>query len=694
MPTHHRTCNLCEAMCGLEIEFEGNQVLSIKGDKQDPFSKGYICPKAVALQDIYTDPDRLKRPVKRTENGWTEISWKEAFDQVATGLKSVQNKYGHDSVGIYQGNPTVHNLGSMMFASGFTRALKTKNKFSATSVDQLPHHMVSQFMFGHLLLLPVPDIDRTDFFLVLGANPMASNGSIMSAAGMPHRIKALQERGGKVVVIDPRKTETAEKSDRHYFIHPGTDAYLLAGIIRGLFKQNLIADLPEYYKNFDQLEGLFKEFDPEIVEKITGVAAGDIRQIAKDFSDAESACCYGRMGVSTQQHGTLCQYFIYLINILTGNFDRTGGFMLTKPAVDVVKATGSKGTAAKFGRWRSRVRNLPEFGGELPVAALAEEILTAGEGQIKAMVVSAGNPVLSTPNGGQLESAFESLEFMVSIDIYINETSKYADIILPPATGLETSHYDLVFNNLAVRNVAKYSPRLFNPEKSGMEDWKIYKELQRRLRKPTFKQRLFNLFLSPEFLLNQGLKRGPYKGLSLSKLKNHPHGLDLGVLKARMPERLFTSDKKIDLAPEMFKEAVQGLSLKNHENGKLRLIGRRHLRSNNSWMHNSERLVKGGDRCTAMINPSDAEKAGVVNGQKIEVRSRVGSITLKAEVTEKIMQGVVSIPHGWGHNREGVKWKTAKANPGSSINELTDDLLVDDLSGNAAFSGVEVELIG
>ncbi len=689
--THYRTCNLCEAMCGLEIEYEHNHVISIKGDKEDQFSQGYICPKAVALQDIYEDPDRLRKPLMKTDSGWKEISWGDAFDEVASQLKSIQSKYGNDAVGIYQGNPNVHNLGAMLFGSTFARSIRTKNKFSATSADQLPHHFVSQFMLGHLLLLPVPDIDRTDYFLVFGANPLVSNGSMMSAAGMPKRLKQLKARGGKLVVIDPRKSETAQIADQHLFIQPGKDVYLLAGIVNLLLQRD--PELPDYYRSLEQLSAVFSRFTPDLVHNLTGIDQNVIKKIVVDFCKADSAVCYGRMGVSTQQHGTLCQYLIYLINMLSGNFDKPGGFMVPTPAIDVVKATGPKGTIKKFNRWKSRVKGLPEFGGELPVVTMAEEILTSGDGQIKAMITNAGNPILSTPNGVQLDKAFSSLDFMVSIDIYLNETTRHADIILPPATGLEVEHYDLVFNNLAVRNIAKFSDRLFSPADGSLEDWQIFKELASRFKKQSLKDRILSFFMKPQKMLDYSLKRGPYKGLTLSKLKKLKHGIDLGPLQPSFPERLFTEDKKIDLAPTILIESLKQLETAKGISKDLLLIGRRQLRSNNSWMHNSQRLVKGGDRCTLFINEKDAKDRRIEDGSKVTVSSRVGRVDLKAKVTNEMGQGVVSVPHGWGHNRTNTKWAVAEANAGVSLNDLTDEMMIDHISGNAAFNGVPVDVM-
>ncbi len=703
--THFRTCNLCEAMCGIVIEHQNDEVISIKGDEKDPFSKGFICPKAIALQDIYHDPDRLKKPVKKENGQWIEISWDQAFDEIAENIKHISGKYGRDAIGIYQGNPTVHNYGSALFSPDFIRTLRTKNKFSATSVDQLPHHFASQFMFGHQLLIPIPDIDRTDFFLVLGANPMASNGSLMTAAGMPKRIKALQQRGGEMVVIDPRKTETALKADQHLFIKPGSDVLFLLGFIHILFKEGLIEESQiKHAKGLLALKEKVQGLSLDMVAEETGIAKDDLISLAKRFTSAKTAVCYGRIGVSVQRFGSLCQYLINVINIITNNFDKPGGAMFTTPAVDIVKALGK--SSHKFDRWKSRVSRLPEFGGELPVSTMADEILTPGEGQIKAMITSAGNPVLSTPNGQRLEEGLSRLKYMVSIDIYINETTKYANIILPPATGLETDHYDLVFNLLAVRNTVKYSPALFDPQSGAKYDWEIYKELTHRFskRKGFISNLIFN-WKTPRRLLDLALKAGPYgflktgnifNGMSLSKLKRNPNGLDLGALKSQLPQRLHTEDKNINLAPSILINAIDDCVqsfIKESKNGyDLAIISRRHLRSNNSWMHNTHRLTKGPVRCTLLMNPIDATKRSLKNQEVVKVTSTIGEVQLPIEISEEMMPGVVSIPHGWGHHREGTRMKNAEENAGVSINDLTDHTLLDSLSGNAAFSNNKVRV--
>ncbi|HEY3579171.1 MAG TPA: molybdopterin-dependent oxidoreductase, partial [Pyrinomonadaceae bacterium] len=517
---HYRNCNLCEAICGVEITVESERQLTIRGDKDDPFSRGYICPKAVALQDFHFDSDRLRHPVRRTRTGWQRLGWNEAFDEVARNLKRVNKIYGRNSTATYLGNPTVHNYGAILFAPAFLRSLHTRNRFSATSVDQLAHHLAAYLMFGHQLLLPVPDLDRTNLFLMLGANPAVSNGSMMTAPGMSTRLQALRQRGGKAILIDPRRNETAKLVDQHLFIRPGTDVFLLLALLHVVFAEQLtrMDHLASFTTGVDAVAALVQEFSPERVASVTGIEAAEIRRLAREFAAAKSAVCYGRIGVSTQEFGGTCQWLINVLNIVTGNFDRPGGAMFTLPAFDPVTAPESLASRGSYARWHSRVRNLPEFGGELPVAALAEEILTPGPGQVKAFVTLAGNPVLSTPNGRELDRALETLDFMVAIDPYINETTRHAHIILPPTSPFERGHYDLAFHLLAIRNIAKFSPVLFDRDKDALHDWEILLELQTRIQHDgpraslygATKRKLIRKFFGPERLLDLGLRFGPY----------------------------------------------------------------------------------------------------------------------------------------------------------------------------------------
>jgi len=552
--------------------------------------------------------------------------------------------------------------------------------------------------------------------LILGANPIASNGSIMTAAGVADRLKAIQKRDGKFVVVDPRKTETAQKADQHVFIRPGTDVFLLLALVNCVFAGEHIdlGHLEDVIASDDveTIRQMVAEFTPEAIADVTGISADIIHQLAQDFVNAESAVCYGRVGVSMQEFGGMCNWLVNVLNILTDNMDSAGGAMFTMPAFDVVGLTTMMGSTGRYGRFRSRVRDLPSFGGELPVSALGEEILTEGDGQIKAMVTMAGNPVLSTPNGGQLDEAFAGLDYMVSVDIYINETTRHANIILPPATGLETDHYDLVFHYLAVRDTSKFSEALFEPEDGAMLDWQILLALRNRMEgtdKPAHKYDFFRR-MSLQQMIDLGLRTGPYGswvgrrpieggGLTLKKLKDNPHGIDFGALKPILKQRLCTPDNRIDLAPDIITDDIERAKSKlaqshsNHEEGyNFALIGRRHLRSNNSWMHNSKRLVRGKDRCTLFIHPLDADALGIGDADTVEVLSRVGRVEITAQVTEDIMQGVVSIPHGWGHGKKGVRMQVAQEHAGVSINDLTDDQRLDDLTGNVAFSGVPVKV--
>ena len=711
---HYRSCNLCEAICGIEISVEADQRLTIRGDKDDPFSRGFICPKAVALQDFHFDPDRLRHPVRRTPTGWERIDWTEALDEVAKNLKRITAQYGKNSTATYLGNPNVHNYGAILFAPPFLRSLHTRNRFSATSVDQLAHHLASYLIFGHQLLLPIPDVDRTRLFLILGANPAVSNGSMMTAPDFAKRLQAVKERGGKVILIDPRRNETARLADQHLFIRPGTDVFLLLALLQVVFAEQLthLDHLASFTNGVEAVAKVVAEFSPERVAPLTGINAEDVRRLAREFAAAETAVCYGRIGVSTQEFGGLCQWLINVLNIVTGNCDRPGGAMFTLPAFDPITAPELLAPRGSYARWQSRVRKLPEFAGELPVVALAEEILTPGEGQVRALVTLAGNPVLSTPNGRELDRALDSLEFMVSIDPYINETTRHAHIILPPTSPLERGHYDLAFHLLAIRNTAKFSPALFERDKNALHDWEILLELQSRMERGglsgNLKRRLVHKFFGPERMLDLGLRFGPYggklnpfaRGLTLRKVKAAVHGIDLGPLRPCLPERLRTADRVINLAPDLFVRDLERVRTKldsMSSNGHLLLIGRRQLRSNNSWLHNSQRLVKGNPAkppCTLLMHPEDAADRDLIDGQNVVVKSRVGRIVLPVELSDEIMRGVVSIPHGWGHDREGNRIAVAQQHAGASINDLTDQSNIDAICGTAAFNGTPVTVEG
>ena len=760
---HYRTCHLCEAMCGVVIttetslDGESEVITSIKGDHNDPFSKGHICAKAIALKTLQEDPDRLKYPMKRTADGWQEISWTQAFDEVEQGIKRVQAEHGRHAVAFYAGNPTVHNMGAMMFVAPLMAALHSKNKFSATSVDQLPHMLAALQMFGHQLLLPIPDVDNTDFMLMLGANPAASNGSLMTGGDIMGRIKKIQARGGRVVILDPRRTETAQQVGEHHFIKPASDVYFLAAFLQVLFAESLVneAQIELQALGLESLKLAVAPFTPEAVAPLTGIAAETVRSLAREFAQAKTAVCYGRMGICTQEYGGASAWLVNAINVVTGNLDKVGGALFNHAAVDVVGLSSSSAMGrGSFNRYQSRVRGLPEFNGELPVAVLAEEILTEGKGQIKALITHAGNPVLSTPNGRQMDTALASLDFMVAIDIYLNETSRHAHIILPPTGPLEHGHYDLAFSLLAVRQFTKYSPPLLAAPENTLHDWQILIELAARLSAKTPAEKwlwkgikAIVYKLQPEGVLDLLLQIGPYgnlplgltplaertaktlikalsaipqgqalaqqlsqllsatpvggkaQGLSLAKLKQHPHGIDLGALQPSLQQRICTPDRKIVLSAHIYLAELSRARLVLHtakprQITEFSLIGRRHVRSNNSWLHNSLPLVKGKNRCTAMMNSVDAQALAVTEGDMIRVQSRVGEISLPVEITDDIMQGVMSIPHGFGHNREGTQLSIAEGKAaGVSMNDITDESYVDGLSGNAALNGMAVTVM-
>jgi anaerobic selenocysteine-containing dehydrogenase len=733
LQTHYRTCPFCEATCGLEVTTRGEEVVSIRGDKDDVFSGGFLCPKAHGLKQLHEDPDRLRAPMrKRADGEYEEISWDEAFAEIDRRLSPILERGGRDSVAVYLGNPNAHNLASLLYAPAWLKALGSKNVHTAATVDQMPKHVAAGLMFGGALSIPIPDVDRTDHLLILGANPLVSNGSLLTAPNMRGRIRAIRERGGKVVVVDPRRTRTADEADEHHFIRPGTDAYLLFGIVNVLVEEGL-ADpgrLEEHLSGREQAEQLARGFAPETVAPVCGIEPEEIRRMARELAVAERGACYARIGTCTQEFGTLASWLVDVINALTGNLDREGGAMFTRAAAGQRNSSEARARGRGFapGRWRSRVRGLPEALGELPVAVLAEEIETPGEGQVRALITVAGNPTRSTPNSERLERAMAGLEFMLSIDIYLNETTRHADVILPGSSPLAKPHYPVALYQLAAHNVANFSPALHEPENGAPHDWEVLLRLAgivsgqgpdadveaidelvvrtligRELpdRDPDEVLRALEPRRGPERVLDLLLRAGPYgegfgrnpDGLTLGLLEENPHGVDLGPLEPRVPDVLRTASGKIELAPEPIVGDVERLRAGlDRENGHMVLIGRRQLRSNNSWMHNLDALVKGKDRCTMHVHPDDATRLGLADGGRAVVTSRAGRVEAPVEVTDAIMPGVVSIPHGWGHDAPGARLRVAEDHAGVNSNALADETRVEPLSGNAILNGIPVEV--
>jgi anaerobic selenocysteine-containing dehydrogenase len=732
---YYTTCPLCEATCGLEIQHDGARITRIAGDEKNTFSRGFICPKGAALNQLHEDPDRLQRPLVRDDSGrFREVEWAEAFAAVQAGLAPILQSGEKDAIAIYLGNPNVHSLAGTFFPRALIRATGTRNIFTASTVDQMPKHVSCGLMFGDAGAIPVPDIDRTGYLLMLGANPWESNGSLCTAPDFPGRIKELRERGGRFVVVDPRRTRTAEHADQHIAIRPGTDAHLLLGIARVLFEEGLVrlGNLEPHVAGLARLKELVAPFELAAVSKVTGIPADTIQGLARDLAKHERAAVYGRIGTHTTRFGTLAAWAVDVLNVITGHLDVPGGAMWALPA-HARRSEQQGASRFKTGRWKSRVKGYPEVKGELPVATLADEIEMPGTGQIRALITVAGNPVLSTPQGVRLDRALAGLDFMVSVDPYLNETTRRAHVILPPPSSFYRSQYDLALYGLAIRNFAQWSEPLLEPKGPGeaeilarlvliasgqdstADPGFVYQSIERYLldgalsnnpllagkQASDLSEKLVGrepvdryveiLVRAGEYGDKFGAKPG---GLSLEVLRANPHGVDLGPLTPRLPELLRTSSGKIELAPELICNDVPRLAatLSSSSAGEILLIGRRDLRSNNSWMHNVPRLIRGRPRCTLQVHPQDAERLRLQAGGMVRVTSRVGDIVVPIEITDSILSGVVSLPHGFGHDLDGSRLRVAAEHAGANVNTITDAEVLDPLSGNAALSGVPVTL--
>jgi anaerobic selenocysteine-containing dehydrogenase len=709
-----RTCNVCEAMCGLVMTVDGGRITDVRADPEDVFSRGHICPKGPAMREVYEDPDRVRHPLRRTASGgWEEISWKEALDEAASRLGDIRARHGANAIGVYFGNPVAHNHGALTTVYGFIKAIGTKNRFDANSQDANPKLFASLQMFGDQLSLLLPDVDRTAYLLMLGANPAASNGSVMTLGDVKGRLLGIRERGGRIVLVDPRRTESAKWASEHHFIRPGGDAAFLAALLHVVFAENLVDEraLEEVATGLPELRAQVLPFAPDRVAAAIGIEAATIQRIAREFAAAPTAVAYGRVGTCQNEFGAVASWLIESLNVVTGNFDRAGGAMFSSPAVDIAKL-GRKLVGSSYGRWRSRVRGLPEFGGQLPASVMAEEMETPGEGQIRAFVCVAGNPVLSTASGERLAAALAKLELCVAVDYYLNETTRHAHLVLPPTHALERGHYDLAFHALSVRNTVKWSEPVVAPEPGALEDWEILYELGMRLggMRLGLGGKLVDgaarwawkggMRLSPERVIDIAMRTGPYgdrflpghKGLSLRKVKKAVHGIDLGPMRPSRKERVLLPGHKVDLAPAVLvADAPRALRwVDEHRAGGLVLIGRRHLRTNNSWMHNCTSLVKGPDRSALLMNPTDADRLHLKEGQTVRVTSRVGTVTARVERTADMMPGVVSLPHGYGHGAAAAHLSIAGSVQGPNINAITDAGLLEPLTGTAVLSGVPV----
>ena len=730
---HHRICPLCEACCGLEIKVSEGRVSSIRGHDADVFSAGYICPKGVALKDLHEDKDRLRQPLIRRNGVHEATSWDEAFAEIARRLPPLIAALGRDAVALAAGNPSAHKIGLLTYFAKLARAVGTRNVFSASTLDQMPKQLASARMFGHWLSVAVPDIARTDWLLVIGANPLASNGSMWTVPDFKGKARALQARGGKLVVIDPRRTETAAMADAHHFIRPGADVFLLAAMVHTLFEEQLVrlGPLQQWVNGVAEVAAAVAPFSAQAVAQRCGLEAPTIRALARSLARNERAAVYGRIGTCTQEYGTTASWLIDVLNALTGHLDAPGGAMFPKAAAFAANTMGKPGAGKGIatGRHRSRVSGAPEVFGELPITCLAEEIETPGAGQVRALITVATNPVLSSPNGLRLSAALQQLDFMVSLDIYLNETTRHADVILPGLSPLEEMHFDVAFPQLSWRNHARYSPPVLAAPQGQPEEWqsllKLAAIVQGRgadadanaLDDEQFAQDAERLFgahagavvqatqglVGPQRGLDLALRAGPYgdgfgrkpEGLTLAKVmaSNASGGIDLGELQPRIPEMLRTPSGRIELAPESFVADLQrALADLQRPAPDMVVIGRRDLRSNNSWMHNLPLLAKGPNRCTALLHPVDAARLQLVDGATVEIANGARSVQAQVRVSDEMMPGVVSLPHGWGHDLPGTKLTLAAQRPGANLNALLDDALRDPLSGNAVLGGVAVTL--
>ena len=713
--TVYRTCTLCEACCGLRFEVAGDRITSVRPDDDDVLSRGFVCPKGVAIADVHHDPDRLRQPLVRDREGTLRpATWDEAFAAAASGLDAVRRAHGRDAVAVYMGNPIVHNHGAILLRSGLLKAVGSRNNTSAGSQDTSPRFAASYYLYGNSLSIPIPDVERTQYFLCIGANPMVSNGSFLSAPNMRGRLRAIQARGGRVVVVDPRRTESAREADEHVAIRPGSDAMLLLAMVQTLDARGRVdrTTVERLATGWDRIRESLAPFTPEAVAPHVGIPAADVARLALAFADAPSATAYSRIGVCNNAHGTLATWATDLLNLVAGRLGAEGGALFTSPAFDICELSRTIGGDG-HGRWRSRVRGLPETLGDLPAAILAEEMETPGTGQVRAFLTFAGNPVLSTPNGRRLDRALAGLDFMVSIDLYVNETTRHADVILPPAWGLAEEHVDLMFANYFVRNVARWSPPVVERGPDERADWEILLELTERLGGgPSGHAVLDGLYgvakrfgfrWHPATLAELALRTGRFgdryvpwsSGLNRKKLEAAPHGIDLGPLELGIARRVFHRDGRVHLADGPFPAAIGALAATlatRPRADELLLVGRRELRTNNSWMHNVPAMVAGRERCVLLVHPEDAGRAGVVDGAVAVLESRVHTGSVKVQVSEEMRPGVVSLPHGWGHAASAPWQQVAGRHPGVSANDWTDDQEVEAIVGQSILNGVPVRL--
>jgi anaerobic selenocysteine-containing dehydrogenase len=698
------------------MEVEADRVVSVRPDYDDPFSQGYVCPKGMAIGEIHDDPDRIRQPMRRLADGQFEaISWADAFELVESKLKGIRAKHGPDSIAVYYGNPLGHSYSGIIMVDPLVKAIGTRNRTGASSQDTAPRFAASYYLYGNTIVIPTPDIENTDWFLCVGANPVVSQGSAMVAPNVKAKLKAIRERGGKVITVDPRFTETAKLADEHVSIRPGGDAALLLAMLHVLIEEDLVdrRAVAETATGWEHVCNMVQAFTPERVEAQTTIAAETTRRLARELAEAERGVVYTRLGVCNNRWGTLATWANDVINLAAGRLGKRGGWMFAEPILDTAKIVELGGMSG-HGRWKSRVRGLPETQCDLPASMLAEEIETPGAGQIRAMITIAGNPVLSTPNGPRLSRAMEKLEFMVSIDLYVNETTRHADLILPPCWQLAEDHAEALTSAFGLRTRMRWCPPVVEKRADEKADWEIMLEITRRMgggptaikpvdRVMALAERIGVWRFDPQTALDLLIRIGPHgdrfvpwsKGLSLAKIKALPYGADLGPAREGVAHRIAYEDKRMHLQAAPIDASIDALERElrqPRDAQELLMIGRRELRSNNSWMHNVESLVAGKQRCVLYVNPIDAERAGLRDSEPAHLQSRVFSGEVPVRVTDEIMPGVVSLPHGWGH-ADSARWQSvAGRHAGVSANDWSDDQTLEDVVGQSILNGVPVKL--
>jgi anaerobic selenocysteine-containing dehydrogenase len=720
-----RNCPLCEGMCGVKISVADDTVTRVRPNEEDTWSRGHICPKGTVLGALHHDPDRLHHPVIREGSSFREVSWEAAFERLTELSSRVRERYGIEGFASYGGNMVGKDATLGRYAGLLFRTSGIRQIYSSSTVDQQPKNVSCQLMFGNQWKIPIPDIDRTELFLIFGANPAASKGSILSHQDVMRGIRELRRRGGRVIVIDPVRTATAQAADQWIGVRPGSDAALLLAIANVLFTENRIrlGHLADLVTGLDEVRALAARFSPERVAGFCGVTADTIRGLAHELARVDRAAIYGRIGLCTQEFGTLASWMIDVLAILTGNLDRPGGSMWSTPVSAEVDMLAGYPAGAPIIVGKSRVRGARGVLGRLPSACLAEEIDTPGAGQIKGLLTIASNPVLSAPESERLAAALPLLECMVSLDNYINETTRHAHVIFPSVSLLEASHFDTWSWIFCLTSGGHYSPPLFKPV-GRPEPWEVVARVGSilggkpeadpaavddayfsGLAKARGIEPAVALAASPthghDRIIDLAIRTGAFgdrygaipDGLNLDSFRNQPNGLILGLTQPQAHKGFPTPSGKIELAHDLILEDVPRLEAAlEATRPELVLVSRRHLASMNSWMHNVDVLMKGKERCTLQLHPEDAARLGVEDGDMVEIESASGAITAPAEVTSHIRPGVVCMPHGWGHSDPGARQRVARAHAGSNINVLSPGTLVDVVSGNAVLNGIAVQV--